>query len=227
MNPQELNVLSKRLGHQFSDLSLLVQALTHRSSGKDNNERLEFLGDALLSFAISQILYLRFPDEKEGVLSGLRARLVRGNTLADLAREFSLSDYIIVSPGERKSGGQHRNSILADCMEAIIGAIFLDGGVDACQSFIQRVFDQRIENINVDEYLKDPKTRLQELLQARQLPLPNYSLVKTQGESHQQLFTVCCETSLLKESPQATASSLRKAEKLAAEKSIQLIRGEI
>ncbi|MFT6791946.1 MAG: ribonuclease-3 [Cellvibrionaceae bacterium] len=209
--------LQTRLNYEFQDPSLLEMALTHCSFSTKNNERLEFLGDALLSATVAQALFEQFPEEKEGVLSRLRSHLVRGDTLADIGREFALSDYLIMGEGELKSGGFRRDSILADTVEAMIGAIFLDSGMKACQNFIKETFAPRLQNLTVDKNLKDPKTRLQEILQARQLPLPVYDIVDTQGESHDQLFTVCCETALLSKSPRATASSRRQAEKLAAE----------
>lgn len=214
----DYNRLQEQLGYHFSDISLLSLALTHRSYGSQNNERLEFLGDALLNSTIAQVLFTQFPDEREGILSRLRSSLVKGDTLADIAREFSLSDHLIMGEGELKSGGFRRDSILADVVESIIGAIFVDGGMRACQSFVKRIFKTRLSTLSVDKYLKDPKTRLQELLQGRQLPLPNYIVVNIEGESHQQEFMVRCETALLKEGPIASASSRRQAEKLAAEK---------
>jgi len=214
----DYNRLQEQLGYHFSDMSLLSLALTHRSYGSQNNERLEFLGDALLNSTIAQALFIQFPDEREGILSRLRSSLVKGDTLADIAREFSLSDHLIMGEGELKSGGFRRDSILADVLESIIGAIFVDGGMRACQSFVKRIFKTRLSTLSVDKYLKDPKTRLQELLQGRQLPLPNYIVVNIEGVSHQQEFMVRCETALLKEGPIASASSRRQAEKLAAEK---------
>lgn len=210
--------LQEQLGYHFSDIELLSLALTHRSYGSQNNERLEFLGDALLNSTITQSLFTQFPNEREGILSRLRSSLVKGDTLADIAREFALSDHLIMGEGELKSGGFRRDSILADVVESIIGAIFIDGGMRVCQSFIKRIFKTRLSTLSVDKYLKDPKTRLQELLQGRQLPLPNYIVVNVEGESHQQEFMVRCETALLKEGPIASASSRRQAEKLAAEK---------
>lgn len=210
--------LQQQLGYNFSDLSLLTLALTHRSYGSQNNERLEFLGDALLNSTIALALFVQFPDEREGILSRLRSSLVKGDTLSELAREFSLSDYLIMGEGELKSGGFRRDSILADVVESIIGAIFVDSDMETCQSFIRRIFETRLTTLSVDKYLKDPKTRLQELLQGRKLPLPNYIVVNIEGESHRQEFMVRCETALLKEGPIASASSRRQAEKLAAEK---------
>jgi ribonuclease-3 len=215
--------LQQQLGYQFSQSALLTQALTHRSYASDNNERLEFLGDALLNSTIAQCLFEQFPSEKEGILSRLRASLVKGDTLAEIAREFSLSDYLIMGEGELKSGGFRRDSILADAVEAIIGGIFIDGGMASCQTFIQRIFEDRLASLSVDVHLKDPKTRLQELLQARQLPLPNYRIIDINGESHQQQFTVQCDTALLTDSPIAAASSRRQAEQLSAAKVLEWV----
>jgi ribonuclease-3 len=215
--------LQRVIGHQFSDLSLLSLALTHRSCGSENNERLEFLGDALLNSTIAQILFHQFPQEKEGILSRLRASLVKGETLAEIAREFSLGDDLILGEGELKSGGFRRESILADAIEAIIGAMYIDAGMDVCQEFIQRVFEERLADLSVDKFLKDPKTRLQELLQSRHLPLPSYSVVNIEGQSHQQEFQVRCDTALIKNGPVATASNRRQAEKLAAQKVLDLL----
>ncbi len=218
--------LQNKLGYHFKNLTLLSLALTHCSYGSENNERLEFLGDALLNATIAQLLFSQFPDEREGSLSRLRSSLVKGETLADLAREFSLSDYLIMGEGELKSGGFRRDSILADAVESIIAAIYLDGGLPESQAFIGRIFERRLSTLSVDKYLKDPKTRLQELLQGRQLPLPNYVVVNIEGESHQQQFMVRCETALLKEGPVATASSRRQAEKMAAQKVLHWLEGK-
>ncbi|MEO0443692.1 MAG: ribonuclease III [Pseudomonadota bacterium] len=213
--------LENRLDYHFSDRNLLALALTHRSCGSQNNERLEFLGDALLNSHIAQLLYAQFPKEKEGMLSRLRAVLVKGETLAEIAREFDLSDHLILGEGERKSGGSRRDSILADAVEAIIGAIFIDAGMDRCQQFIGQIFKQRLQGLSIDKHLKDPKTRLQELLQARQLPLPVYTIVDIGGQDHKQLFSVRCDTVLLKDGPVANAGNRRMAEKMAAEKVLE------
>ena len=215
--------LENKLGYRFSDRSLLSLALTHRSRGSENNERLEFLGDALLNSRIAQLLYSQFPEQKEGMLSRLRAVLVKGETLADIAREFDLSDHLILGEGERKSGGFHRDSILADAVEAIIGAIFIDAGTEECQQFIGKIFEQRLQALSIDKHLKDPKTRLQELLQARQLPLPVYTIVNVDGQAHQQQFVIRCDTVLLKDGPVASASNRRMAEKMAAEKVLEWV----
>ena len=208
--------LQQSINYQFSDESLLETALTHRSFSASNNERLEFLGDSLLGVTISQQLFKQFPDVKEGVLSRQRSRLVKGVTLAALAREFSLSDYLIMGSGERKSGGYRRDSILADAIEAIIGAIYLDSDIEQCQKVVLHWFSDRLSNLSSHDQLKDSKTRLQELLQAQKKPLPTYTVVNIEGASHEQRFTVCCEVALLDEAVTATASSRRQAEQEAA-----------
>lgn len=209
--------LQRKLAYQFNDLQHLILALTHRSYHKENNERLEFLGDAILNAAISQLLFVQFDGEKEGNLSRLRSLLVKGKTLAEIARDFHLSDYLIMGSGEMKSGGYLRESILADVVEAIIAAIYLDGGLSAAEDFIKRIFQSRLNRISITKELKDPKTRLQELLQARKKPLPEYLVCNIAGQSHDQQFTVACKTVLLTTAPEATAPSRRQAEQLAAD----------
>jgi len=217
MNTPDLHRLQRKIGYQFTDISLLTLALTHRSFAAINNERLEFLGDALLSATISERLYHQFPDVKEGILSRLRSSLVKGETLAEVALEFELSDYLIMGSGELKSGGFRRKSILADTVEGIIGAVFLDGGTVECQRLILRWFDRRLSTLLVDDQLKDPKTKLQELMQSKQLALPVYTINNVDGASHEQSFTVSCKVSLLHQAMSATATSRRQAEKEAAQ----------
>ncbi|MGS2718207.1 ribonuclease III [Eionea flava] len=216
MAKPNLQQLQHCINYQFSDESLLKTALTHRSFSSSNNERLEFLGDSLLGVTISQQLFKQFPDVKEGILSRQRSRLVKGVTLAALAREFALSDYLIMGSGELKSGGYRRDSILADAVEAIIGAIYLDSDIQQCQSVILHWFSDRLQNLSSHDQLKDPKTRLQELLQAQKKPLPAYTVAHVEGASHEQRFTVGCEVALLKDIVTATASSRRQAEQEAA-----------
>ncbi len=212
----DLKKLQACIGYQFSDESLLSLALTHRSFAPSNNERLEFLGDSLLGVTISEKLFHQFPGVKEGVLSRQRSRLVKGETLAEIAREFGLSDYLIMGAGELKSGGYRRDSILADTVEAMIGAIFLDSNMEQCQSMVLQWYDGRLKALSVDDQLKDPKTQLQELLQSKKKPLPNYTVVHVEGASHNQTFTVQCELALLSQPVTAIASSRRQAEKEAA-----------
>ncbi len=216
--------LQKRIAYKFSDESLLELALTHRSYGAENNERLEFLGDSLLGLTISEALYHQFPNVKEGILSRQRSGLVKGVTLAEIAREFSLSDYLIMGQGELKSGGFRRDSILADAVEAIIGAIFLDSDISQCKQVVLGWFASRLDKLSADDPLKDPKTELQELLQAKKKPLPSYTVVNVDGASHEQSFTVSCKLALLDHAIEATANSRRQAEKDAALQALNLLK---
>lgn len=209
--------LQSRLDYCFSDLKHLELALTHRSAGIVNNERLEFLGDSLLNFFIAEALFKRFPSAKEGRLSGFRADLVKGETLAIIAREFNLGEYLQLGDGERKSGGQRRSSILADAVEAIIGAIYLDAGLDACGVWVLSCYQERLDSLDLARSVKDAKTRLQEYLQSCGEPLPSYQIVSAKGEAHAQLFTVECKVSLLKKPASAQARNRREAEKQSAE----------
>nr|WP_286196287.1 MULTISPECIES: ribonuclease III [Gammaproteobacteria] len=216
--------MQKKLGHEFSNQSLLALALTHRSFGSRNNERLEFLGDSIVNFVIAEALYERFPDAKEGQLSRLRARMVRGVTLAELGREFELGDFLRLGSGELKSGGFRRESILADAVEAIIGAIYLDAGMAVCHQRIRTWFTTRLDQLTTtDEQNKDPKTRLQEYLQARQQSLPKYQVTDIQGEAHDQHFSVICELEGLDEPSKGEGSSRRGAEQQAARNALKLL----
>jgi len=215
--------LLKIINYSFSDETLLDSALTHRSAATNNNERLEFLGDSVLSLVISTELYSRFPDIDEGVLSRTRASLVKGDTLAELAKEINLGDYIQLGSGELKSGGFRRASILADTFEAVIGAIYLDGGLPAATQFIHTQFKSRLKNVNPNEVDKDPKTRLQEYLQARSLPIPIYSVLSIEGESHQQTFTITGQVDVINHKVKASGRSRRAAEQQVAEKILELL----
>ncbi len=170
-------ILSVKLGLAFNDPQLFSMALTHRSVGARNNERLEYLGDSVLGFVIAEQLYELFPDAGEGVLSRLRASLVNQSSLAELARQHNLGDYLILGSGELKSGGFRRDSILSDALEAIMGALLRDQGIDVCRQWILRLFADKFADLKVDDWNKDPKTRLQELMQANRKPLPVYELV--------------------------------------------------
>ncbi len=193
MNKAEnLQRLQQALGHSFGRSALLTQALTHRSFGAANNERLEFLGDSVLNCAVAHALYDAFPDLPEGSLSRLRANLVRQETLADIALGLQLGEVLRLGEGELKSGGFRRPSILADAFESIIGAIFLDSGFDHAQRVVHALFAPLIAGIDPRASGKDPKTQLQEILQARRLPLPEYRLVGTLGDAHDQEFIVDC-----------------------------------
>ncbi len=212
----DISRLSQHLALQFNDISLLRNALTHRSASGINNERLEFLGDGALNFIIASELFRLRPECDEGELSRMRANLVRGLTLSEIARELKLGDYLNLGGGELKSGGYQRDSILADALEAIIGAIYLDGGFERCKAFVLKLYHRRLNRLpNVSE-LVDPKTRLQEYLQGRKLPLPVYSTVKITGKSHAQTFWVECAVEELELLCTASAGSRRKAEQAAA-----------
>lgn len=184
--------LCTALGYTFSDKSWLDTALTHRSVGTPNNERLEFLGDAILSFIIADELYKRFPQASEGQLSRLRANLVKGETLAVIAKSLDLGDYLNLGSGELKTGGFRRASILAGAMEALIGAVYRDGGIKACRRIVVAVYRDRLDHISPTQNLKDPKTRLQELLQAQRRPIPTYQVKSVDGQAHTQVFHVEC-----------------------------------
>lgn len=208
--------LQKRLGYRFENTDLLERALTHRSAGAGNNERLEFLGDALLGFEVADSLYHREPDASEGQLSRMRAHLVKRETLAELARELELGDLLRLGPGELRSGGQSRDSILADAVEAIIAAVYLDGGIDEARSLIRRLLGRRLAHPAAEAQRKDAKTRLQEHLQALGRPLPQYEVISISGEPHAQRFRVVCSTELAPDTF-GEAGSRRKAEQVAAD----------
>lgn len=212
----KLNQLSKRLGYQFSNVEFLQRALTHRSVGSKNNERLEFLGDSLVNFMIADVLYHEYTKLPEGDMSRVRAHLVKGETLAEIGIEYSLSDYLVLGPGELKSGGFRRNSIIADAVEAIIAAVYEDGGLDQCRRLVEHLYQQRLEELDPKKIGKDSKTRLQELLQSYQEPLPEYSIISVNGAAHDQAFTISCYVAKLNTKFEATASSRRKAEQKAA-----------
>lgn len=182
--------LRRNFGCAMHDEALLAQALSHRSVGSRNNERLEFLGDAVLGYVISEDIYRRFPDADEGQMSRLRVALVKGSALADLARELDLTEQIRLGAGERSGGGRQRSSILADTLEALFGALLLDRGADVCRDAILRIFRSRLEQLDPATAQKDPKTRLQELLQADARPLPRYEVLESRGEDHQRVFRV-------------------------------------
>jgi len=212
----ELARLYKRIGYQFNTEALIEEALAHRSFSSTNYERLEYLGDSLLNFVIADELHAKFPDLDEGALSRLRASLVRGTTLAGIARELELGEFLRMGIGELRSGGFRRDSTLADLVESIIGAVYRDADFDTARALVLRLFEQRLLNTTPAEELKDPKTRLQELLQGRGLERPVYSVVKTQGKSHQLEFTVNCSIASHNVSVFSVASSRRKAEQAAA-----------
>lgn len=208
--------LIRTLGHNYADESLLELALTHRSCGKRNNERLEFLGDSILNFVIAEALFNKFPKAREGEMSRLRARLVKGETLAEIARELGLGDFLRLGSGELKSGGFRRDSILADAVEAIIGSIHLDAGAVVSKEFVLKLYQSRLDGLDLEETLKDSKTRLQEHLQSRRQPLPAYELDRVEGEAHDQTFYISCQVALLDEPTLGKGSSRRQAEQESA-----------
>ena len=212
----DLDKLQQLLNHKFSDPDLVRLALTHRSANKLNNERLEFLGDSLLGYIVAEILFEIFPQANEGELSRLRAMLVNKSTLAEIAREIDLKNFIQLGSGEKKSGGDNRDSILADAIEALIAAIYLDGGINSCKSLIEDWIADRIATESVVEQQKDAKTKLQEMMQAQGLSLPFYSVLEISGEAHEQNFLVECRVDVMTEPQKGTGSSKRNAEQQAA-----------
>lgn len=217
--------LIERLGYRFRDESLLRRALRHRSKGGENNERLEYLGDSVLSCVIANDLYDRFPDLSEGDLTRLRASLVRRETLSLIARQLDLGNYLELGGGELKSGGFDRDSILADALEAVIGAVFRDGGYPSARDLIVHLFAERLNTLDPNAVLKDPKTRLQEYLQARALDLPVYRLVDVSGDAHAQQFLVECVVPGLDKPVNGHGASRRYAEQDAAEQAYMLLSG--
>lgn len=216
--PADLQRLQFKIDYQFSDPELLRQALTHRSSDKLNNERLEFLGDAVLGLIIAEELCQRFPDASEGELSRMRANLVNRNTLAEIAKQLDLGSHLLLGAGERKSGGVLRASILSDAVEALLAAVYLDRGLSHCRSVIMRLYESRLDNIVAAGTPRDSKTRLQEILQARSLPVPMYEVDKISGEAHDQTFLVSCTVAMLKKPEAGRGKSKRFAEQDAAAK---------
>ena len=222
-----LSALVNKLGYSFKNANLLDESLTHRSVGSRNNERLEFLGDGILNFVIADALFRQRPDLREGDLSRLRASLVNGETLAEIARELNLGDCIKLGAGELKSGGFRRSSILADTVEGILGAVYCDSGFDACQALILRLFEDKLKNLPDTDTLKDPKTRLQELLQSRRLPIPVYDVLSVSGKAHAQTFMVRCSIDGVDCITQAEGGSRRKAEQLAAEAAYKQVKQKL
>jgi ribonuclease-3 len=216
--------LESALGYRFDQSALLRQAMTHRSHSSPHNERLEFLGDSVLNCVVATRLYLHFPALKEGELSRLRASLVRQETLAEIAADLKLGDELRLGEGELKSGGFRRPSILADALEAIFGAIYLDGGFEAAQRTIESLYAERIGRIDPDAAGKDAKTALQEWLQARRHPLPVYALLDTRGDAHAQEFEVSCVIEELGLETQGTGGSRRGAEQQAAEAALRKLK---
>jgi len=219
------DVLIKKLDLSFNQPELFTMALTHRSMGAKNNERLEYLGDSILGFVIAEKLYEMFPAASEGELSRLRASLVNQGSLASLAREHNLGDYLILGSGELKSGGYRRDSILSDAVEAIMGALLKDQGVLECKEWILKIFAEKLSDLDLNKSEKDPKTQLQELMQSRKIELPVYELIQMTGAAHAQTFSVKCTTNVEKvESCTGIGDSRKKAEQSAAEQMLKLIK---
>lgn len=218
--------LKQTLGYEPTELGWFETALRHRSAGGANNERLEFLGDAVLSLLTAQYLFERFPEADEGTLSRLRARVVSGESLAQQAAAAGLGEFLALGPGELKSGGCRRESILADALEALCGALYLDGGLEAARLGLLRWLESALPGEELPGELKDPKTRLQELLQSRGLPLPRYSIESVEGELHAQLFRVRCEVEPMAAHAEGEGSSRRRAEQAAAARVLEQIQFE-
>lgn len=218
--------LCQQLGHQFNNPSLLEDALSHRSFRGKNNERLEFLGDAILNYVIAAALFRHYPEAREGELSRIRASLVREETLAALAQEFNLGYSLKLGAGELKSGGSARTSILADAVEAIIGAIYLDAGMATCEQCVLQWYASRLTNLDEVPNLKDAKTRLQEYLQAHKHALPLYEIQTIEGAAHKQIFSVNCRIEGLPHAAIGTGTSRRRAEQEAAQKVLDLFTHE-
>ena len=211
-----VDALQHRTGYRFTDASLLIRALTHRSYGSDHNERLEFLGDAVLSLVISSLLFERFAGSDEGDLTRVRAHLVREDSLHRMALQLGLPDLVRLGEGEARGGGAQRASILADALEALIGATFQDGGFEAARGLVQRLFGEIIETTDLASWSKDAKTELQEWLQARRLPVPSYRISATRGQAHAQTFEVECSVPALNLIESGEGRSRRAAEQEAA-----------
>lgn len=221
--PENYSALTNRLGYHFKDSSLLELALSHRSVGAKNNERLEFLGDSIVNFLMAEALFSKFPGSREGELSQMRAQLVKGVTLASLARDFGLGEFLHLGQGEMKSGGHRRSSILADTVEALIGAIYIEAGMDVCRERVLCWYASRLNEIAPNGSIKDAKTQLQELLQAKQKNLPVYSLLETTGSDHQQQFSVECEIGYLQKRFSGKGNSRRAAEQDSARQALSWI----
>lgn len=210
-----LENLEEQLNYQFSNQELVRRALTHRSANKLNNERLEFLGDSLLGYIVAETLFSIYPDAKEGMLSRLRAGIVNKEALAEIARELQLGKYVQLGQGELNSGGRERDSILADTVEALIAAIYLDGGIEACTEFVRFWCERKLATLDTEQQ-KDSKTLLQELMQSQGKPLPQYQVLDISGEAHQQSFRVSCQVASLNKVEYGEGRSKRIAEQAAA-----------
>ncbi|MFT3817610.1 MAG: ribonuclease III [Rubrivivax sp.] len=223
MDPR-LDALQQRLGHRFSQPRLLTRALTHRSGSAEHNERLEFLGDAVLNLAVSGLLYERFSGSDEGDLTRVRAHLVREESLHRLALQLGLPEVLRLSDGEQRGGGAQRPSILADALEAIIGAVYLDGGFEPARGLVQRLLGELIGGSEVDAWSKDAKTELQEWLQARRIAVPAYRITATRGQAHAQTFEVECAVAALGMVEKGEGKSRRAAEQEAARRMLEALK---
>ena len=219
-----IDALLKKIEYSFNDIELLSEALTHRSFAAKNNERLEFLGDGILNFVIADELFKLYPDVQEGDLSRLRANLVNKESLADIANHLKLGDVIQLGSGELKSGGFRRPSILADAVESIFGAVYIDGGFETCRDLIVRLYTNRLASPTDLQSLKDPKTQLQELLQSRRFALPDYQVINITGQAHAQVFHMKCSIEQMNIEVKGEGKSRRKAEQVAAEKAINEVK---
>lgn len=215
--------LAQKLDYEFKDQNLLKVALTHRSKGGDHNERLEFLGDAVVNFVIAEILYEQFPNGTEGELSRWRASLVNRDALGELAKDFDLGQHLLLGPGEIRSGGSTRHSILSCAMEAIIGAVYLDSGFEVVQQKIREWYEPLLQTLSSAASHKDPKTLLQECVQSRRMALPVYTVETIEGEPHQQTFTVSCSVSGV-EKTLGKGTSRRRAEQAAAQAMLEVLK---
>lgn len=222
-----LVTLQQRLQYQFADAALLTRSLTHRSFSSDHNERLEFLGDSVLGVVVADMLYRRLQNLPEGDLSRVRANLVKQDTLHQLAVSLGLPDVILLGEGEMRSGGQKRPSILADALEAVIGAVYLDANFAAAQALVQRLYQAVQINPDMDAIGKDPKTELQEWLQGRRMKLPSYRVVATLGAAHKQSFDVECEIPELNRAERGIGGSRRSAEQAAATAMLEILKATV
>jgi ribonuclease-3 len=222
----DYTILTKKLNYPFTNASLLEKALTHRSVSSQNNERLEYLGDSIVNFVIAEALFKKFTHVSEGQLSRMRAYLVKKETLAIVAQQLGLGEFLHLGSGELKSGGFRRESILADSLEAIIAAIYLDSNLDTCREKILNWFAELLSEISPEISHKDPKTQLQEVLQAKHLDLPDYEIVKTEGKEHNQIFHVVCRIAGLNMEKIGKGSSRRRAEQSAAKQLLQELKND-
>jgi ribonuclease-3 len=217
--------LKSKLAYEFANDDLLRQALTHRSAHGTNNERLEFLGDSVLQLVMSELAFDKRPDATEGRLSRIRSSLVKDKTLSEIATELGIGDHLSLGAGERKTGGHRRASILADALEAIFGAVYLDAGFDAARKVILRVYGDRVRKLPEKAERRDPKSRLQEYLQARQLALPDYEMERVTGKAHRQTFEVSCSVAEPERQTFGKGTTRRAAEQQAAAAMLELIEG--